>query len=601
MEIESALKSVLDDIDGEKQCPAHRAKLNSIADQVTELTLELAKPITAASTEELDRQRQQAIRRRPDATTIAADKQIGNIRKELQQMLGEAELMLLHIRRAMANVIEQECKDDNSYNLSDFDKNKSRVKTKTLIFSYNKLIAEIKETVLELQQKATAWDGEIHKFRHDKPKQSDKINAQFDVQPDSIAQWAATIEVDKLIPIPLPEDSNAVEREASAQIAEILSKESHYDQILGEDGSAEQCSRCRHDRDEVETLICCSNCPRAYHADCCDASPGDNEKWTCKTCNQLAELAGVWVFSAHGLVVESAEEVWAVWLKAVAPRLADRKKAVIRTAQRVVRFATVHMRTARLMMYVKNDMASWYRSIGKKDLGVLNPVMTGPDGVLLRTPAERDEATALYNENFAKVRGEPMPCMEKYIDDSGRPSFRWRECEASFEAEVQRLLQMHRDRVRDPSVTPAEVEEKVKAFEKAYRKMREWKPGSHALDWNTDWMGNKLPPGWLRNRIRDDEWETVLNGPISKKRVHGWLVPAVKWLGPTVQRVAMLIVELMVSHAMTAERFKRYLRIAIEKAIRGTYRHIAAADDWFAVSANLKYKRLLPGRLELGD
>ena len=92
-------------------------------------------------------------------------------------MLGEAELMLLHIRRAMANVTEQECKDDNSYILSDFDKNKSRVKTKTLIFSYNKLLAEIKDTVLELQQKATAWDGEIHKFRHDKPKQSAKINA----------------------------------------------------------------------------------------------------------------------------------------------------------------------------------------------------------------------------------------------------------------------------------------------------------------------------------------------------------------------------------------------------------------------------------------
>ena len=105
MEIEPALGSILNDIAVGKQCPAHRDKLNDIADQVTELTLELAKPITAASTEELDRQRQQAIRRRPDATTIAADKQIGNIRKELQQMLGEAELMLLHIRRAMANVI----------------------------------------------------------------------------------------------------------------------------------------------------------------------------------------------------------------------------------------------------------------------------------------------------------------------------------------------------------------------------------------------------------------------------------------------------------------------------------------------------------------
>ena len=77
------------------------------------------------------------------------------------------------------------------------------------------------------------------------------------------------------------------------------------------------------------------------------------------------------------------------------------------------------MRTARLMMYVKNNMALWYRSIGKKDLGVLNPVMHGPDGVLLCTPAERDEATARYNENFAKPCGEPMLCMERYIDDSG--------------------------------------------------------------------------------------------------------------------------------------------------------------------------------------
>ena len=55
-------------------------------------------------------------------------------------------------------------------------------------------------------------------------------------------------------------------------------------------------------------------------------------------------------------------------------------------------------------------------------------------------------------------------------------SFRWRESEASFEQEVKRLLKMHRDRERDPSVTPEEVQKTVKAFEGAYRQMRSWKP-----------------------------------------------------------------------------------------------------------------------------
>ena len=288
----------------------------------------------------------------------------------------------------------------------------------------------------------------------------------------------------------------------------------------------------------------------------------------------------------------STEDQWKEWQSVMITALQMLKHAIVKHDQTIRRFATQHQRSSRLLLFCKGKTAPWYRMINQKDREPLNPITRyRSSGLFILTKEGRLQETANFHQDFCKEQGTTIVSMQEYTDEAGRRRFKWIEDEQQF----KQKLREETDKVRNK-----QGEAEAEAFREAQEALRtKWYPKFCKKDWTKNEQGQKNPTGMPTQKLTEEEWQSILAGPHNKERMDSFCIPAVKWMGPRMQKITRDIIEIMLCFNITPYIFKNFLRIAIEKAVPGTYRHIAAATDWYAVVATLRYQRLLPSLVQI--
>ena len=132
----------------------------------------------------------------------------------------------------------------------------------------------------------------------------------------------------------------------------------------------------------------------------------------------------------------------------------------------------------------------------------------------------------------------------------------------------------------------------MREYEETYRHERAtWYPGFCALDWQpTD--PTQQHPQFPCQPVTQEEWATAKNNGRLKMRVENFVLPAIKWMPKFVDTSLFKMMQIMTQFNLTPVCFKVYDRLAIPKAVPGTFRHIAIATDMFAVHATIIHNRL---------